>query len=450
MMIVKPELKMISISQIWWGDRYRDDLGDLSGLKASILEKGIIQPVSVCQVPVENEGDSPYKLLTGERRITAIMELIREGNKDLSDIPAIIRSVEDEADEREVELYENVFRKDFSWDERVKLVNEIDRLNKAKDSNWSLRKTADYLGCGVATVSRQTQLAAALEIMPELADEAKTEADAFKILKKLEEKHVTQELHNRQATRVSKSEMDFLRIADSNYIVGDVFKGLASLKNNGIVNFIECDPPYGIDLNEMKKVEGPTSTVKSYNEVESSEYKTFMTNLSKELYRVAGKDCWMIMWYGPSNHQIVLEALRDSGWFVGEIPAMWVKPSGQTMQPSTNLANCYEPFFVCRKGNPVLCKQGRSNVFSFPPVHGPKKYHPTERPLHLIQEILNTFCFVGAVVLVPFVGSGATLRSCYLEGMKCFGFDLNDEYKPKFMLAVEEDLRKLNGDEGES
>lgn len=441
----KPLLLDVPIDAIWWDLRFRDDVGDVSGLAEAILEKGLIQPISVTD-QAEPDGVGTYKLLAGERRYRAHLLLVERGHKEFATIRTIVRTTEGEADEREIELYENVFRKDFTWDERVKLIDEIDKLNKAKNSNWSIRKTAEYLGCGVATVSRQTQLAKALTIMPELADEAKTEADAYKILKKLEERHTNEILRERVQERTSREDYDFLQIADANYRKGDCFHGLEHMKDNGLIHFIECDPPYGIDLNNMKKVEGPTSTVESYQEVPINEYAEFMNDLCSELYRVANQNCWMIMWYGPSNYDIVKGACVAAGWQVNDIPAIWAKPSGQTMQPSTNLANCYEPFFICKKGNPVLSKQGRSNVFSFSPVHGPKKYHPTERPIQLMTEILETFSHIGAIVLVPFLGSGVTLRACYLTGRSGFGWDLNGEYKDKFLLAVEDDLHKLNGE----
>ena len=90
-----------------------------------------------------------------------------------------------------------------------------------------------------------------------------------------------------------------------------------------------------------------------------------------------------------------------------------------------------------------MVERGRSNVFSFAGVAGQKKYHPTERPVGLIEEILSTLTAGLSIVFVPFLGSGATLRACYNLGLKAFGSDLNGEYKSKFMLAVEEDARKL-------
>jgi DNA modification methylase len=235
-----------------------------------------------------------------------------------------------------------------------------------------------------------------------------------------------------------------LKMADSNYMIGDVFKGLAGLKTGGNIQIIECDPPYGIDLNEQKgSKDSVTSNVHTYEEVDRDSYPAFLSKLTSELFRVAGKDCWLVFWYGPTWHSQVLEALRSAGWHVDEIPAIWTKTQGQTLQPEVYLARGYEPFFLCRKGKPVMVERGRLNVFHFPGVAGKSKYHPTQRPTDLIKEIFNTLGAGRQHVLVPFLGSGATLLACYELGFQGFGFDLNGEYKNKFMLAVEEQTRKL-------
>jgi ParB/RepB/Spo0J family partition protein len=427
-------MKQVPLDRVTWDERYRKDLGNIEGMTESIREKGVLQPITV----VTADPDGNFRLLAGERRVTAARAA------GLSLIPAIIRPVTDEADEREIELYENTFRKDFTWDESAKLVMEVDRLNRAKDSDWSGRKTAELLGYGKSQIALNLRVAEALEIMPELATTADSLHEAVKVLKKLEEQHVTSILAERQQTRMAAAEYNFIVMAKKNYRLGDMFKGLSELTTNKQIGFIECDPPYGIDLVNMKKVEGATSTVDSYNEIPLKEYPEFITDLASECFRVAGTNCWMIMWYGPSNHELVRKACVDAGWEVNDIPGIWAKPSGQTIQPSTNLANCYEPFFVCRKGQPVLSKQGRSNVFNFTPTAGQKKYHPTERPLALMQEVLATFCHLGTLIMVPCLGSGVTLRACYLEGVLGFGWDLNPEYKDKFLLAVEDDMNRLN------
>src|SRR5258708_35488050 len=169
-----------------------------------------------------------------------------------------------------------------------------------------------------------------------------------------------------------------------------------------------------------------------------------MNGMAKETYRVASSHAWMICWFGPTHFHLVQTALRGAGWAVSEVPAIWVKPSGQTMAPEYNLANCYEPFFICRKGKPMLVKRGRSNVFEYSPVAAGAKYHPTQRPMELMSEILETFTIPMQIVLVPCLGSGMTLRAGYLHGVNCFGYDISDRYRDRFLLGVEEDTRSIN------
>lgn len=433
----KDKLKMVNLSDISLDDRYRKDLGDIEGLTESIKEKGVLQPITL---------NTDMKLLAGERRYTAAKAA------GLTQIPALLRAIDGEVDEREIELFENIHRKSFTWQEEANLTMEIDRLYKSKDSNWSGRKTAELLDKGKSQTNRSLQLAEAMQVVPELA-ECKTADEALKSLTRLKRDAIVAELSKRQTASVNsnipatKGGMDAgvrsaLKVADANYMIGDVFKGLASLRDSGKVDFIECDPPYGIDLNKQKMGD----SANTYNEVSKDAYPEFLTTLTKELYRVASKDSWLIFWYGPTWHTEVITALRGAGWSVDPIPAIWHKGTGQTMQPEINLARAYEPFFVCRKGSPLINKRGVGNVFTRSPCPTSgedAKYHPTQRPLSLIQALLQTFLPGPSHVLVPFAGSGATFRACYNEGHQVIGWDISDEYKPKYLLKVEEDTRAL-------
>lgn len=430
----KDKLRYVKIADITCEDRAREDLGDIEELKASIKDKGVIQPITL---------DSTLRLLAGGRRFSASRDI------GLLTIPAIIRENVSEIDAKEIELIENIHRKDFTWQERARLTAEIDALYRKKDPNWSQRKTAELTSKSVGAINLDLQLAAAMVALPELG-ECKTADDAVKTIKKLEERAIIQELRRRQEHQVANGSgkgLDHgiataLKEADNNYRIGDVFTGMEKLKANGHISIIECDPPYGIDLNSQKAgKDNVGSTVSGYKEVHEDVYENFLEKLCNELYRVAGRDCWLVFWFGPTWQAEVLSALRNAKWQVDEIPAIWAKPNGQTLQPELYYARCYEPFYLARKGKPVMAERGRSNVFAYSGTSN--KYHPTQRPVELIEEIFSTLSSGMDTVFVPFLGSGATLRACYNRGLKGFGFDLDGKYKDKFMLSVEEDTRKL-------
>lgn len=426
---MKTQVKFIKIADIKEGIRFRKDLGDLTSMIASIKEKGVLQPITLSH---------DMQLQAGQRRLTAAK------SAGLLTIPALVREFQGEIDLREVELIENVDRLDFSYGERAALVKEIDSLYKSKNVDWSGRETAKLLDRGHSSVARDLKLASAIERIPEIG-ECKTADDALKMIAKMEEDQVVGELRKRQsAPGVDKGVAAMLRCADANYRIGDTFKGLAELRSDGPIDLIECDPPYGIDLTGVKRGrEEVNSTVTGYNEIPASEYELFLGRLCKELYRVAAPNSFLVFWFGPTWHTQVFANLRTAGWLVDDIPCIWAKGGGQTMHPEYYFARTYEPFFLCRKGKPILNKRGRSNLFHFSGESG--KYHPTQRPLTLMEEILTSIGVDLQTVLVPFLGSGVTLRAAYKAGMKVFGWDLNGEYKDKFMLAVEEDAKQAQG-----
>lgn len=445
----KDKFKYVKLSDIIVEDRARVDLGDIDELVASIRDKGVIQPITL---------NSDLKLLAGGRRYEAST---RAG---LTEIPAVLRETEGEIDELEIELFENLHRKDFTWVEQAKLTQKINAFYTQKfGSNWSGRKTAEAMDAPVTSTARQLKLAALIEAMPEIAN-LKTADEAEKLLKKMEEDALIAELSKRQRIKMeetvnpNKVESNYerglktvLKLADRNYMIGDVFKAMEGLRTDGHIDIIECDPPYGIDLNEQKAgKDSATSTATSYREVSRDDYPDFLKRLTSELYRVAGKNSWLVFWYGQERQQEVYDALVAAGWAVDKIPAIWTKTQGQTLQPELYFARGYEPFFLCRKGKPVLVERGRLNVFNFPGVAGKTKYHPTQRPVELIKEIFGTLAAGQQNVFVPFLGSGATLLACYDLGFSGFGTDLNGEYKDKFLLAVEEQTRRNFADERES
>lgn len=443
----KGKLKHVKLTDIILDERYRKDMGNIDDLAASIDEKGIIQPITL---------DSNMHLLAGGRRFAAATQL------GLHDIPALIRDIEGELDAREIELVENIHRKQFTWQEEALLIQEIDRLYKERDPNWSGRKTATLLDKSTGGVNNALIMAEAMSVLPELK-ECKTADDARKMLRGVQEQAILSEMRKRQETTVAQHEeadaqgtpgsgvdkavSRMIRLASQNYIISDVFEGLAALPTNGHIDFIECDPPYGIDLNTIKRGnEEVNSTATSYNEVSKDAYPEFLDKLASELFRVAGRDSWCAFWFGQSWFTEVKAALIKAGWSIDEIPNIWVKNTGQTQQPEMYLGRAWEPFFMCRKGKPVLARRGRLNTFVFPgcPSSGlARKYHPTQRPLDLVEGVLATYVAGTGTVLVPFLGSGATLRAAYNRGLSAFGFDSNDEYKDRFLLAVEEDTRAL-------
>ncbi len=429
------ELKEIAIESILVGDRFREDLGDLAMLIESFKREGIIQPLAV-----RENSDGTYSLLAGGRRYTAATRA------NLATVPVrCYPATLSEIEMRSIELMENTCRKDLTWLESAKLKKEIHELQVAIHGpkistlpgapGHGQKETAELLGVTQGTVSQEIKLADMVEIFPELA-KAKDKSEATKMMAKLQENFIREELASRIASKIAGNSTERIhQDLISRYILGDFFDGISQVPDRSI-DFIELDPPYAIALNkqkrDMKDIHG-----EAYNEVDEKDYYTFMSTVARESFRVMSNDSWIVVWHGVEWGQCIFELFKEVG-FKGDIhAAIWNKGNvGQTNTPNLHLASCYEPFFYFRKGNPSIIRQGRSNVFNYKPVFSGSKIHPTERPIEIIQDIIQTFCWEGSHILVPFLGSGNTILAAANLGMSAFGWELEEEYKNSYTVRV--------------
>lgn len=108
-------LKEIKLSDIIFGERFREDLGDLSDLVASFKKEGVITPLAV-----RDNEDGTCLLLAGGRRYTAALKA------GLETVPVrCYPNTINEQEMRSIELMENVCRKDLDWAEKAKLSKKI-------------------------------------------------------------------------------------------------------------------------------------------------------------------------------------------------------------------------------------------------------------------------------------------------------------------------------------
>lgn len=414
----------VPIGEVKVKERGRVDLGDIQSLADSFLQPntrghpiGILEPLVL---------DQNYNLLAGGRRLAAARLA------DFKMVPCVIRETPTKLDALEIELIENIARKDMTWQERARLEKKIYDWKSEHDPRWNQRDQAKLLEESKGAVSRRIQLAEALELLPELG-EASSEDEAWKEYKKLEESYVVDELIKKAPEEVTQAS----KWASDHYQIGDALK-LMTQVGSGIAHFAEVDPPYAVDLDKVKSRNRTNKMVmNTYNEVDRDEFETFFEKAATQVYRILKDDAFAVFWFGPTWHEQTRDILRKIGFTVPDIAAVWTKGSvGQTASPDTTFGSCYEPFWLARKGYPKLAKPGRSNVFDYRPISPAKKVHATEKPVALLEEIISSCTFPGSVILCPFLGSGVTLLASYKLGHTGWGYDLDKNNKAAFLRRV--------------
>ncbi len=455
--------EFLFVESINIGERFRKDYTKIDELCQSITDFGLMQ------YPVVDDNNN---LIAGGRRMTALKKL------GWLQIPVTRMKDISPAKLREMELEENVQRENLTWQEEISLKNEILRLKQdlygikpsgraaAFSSGISQKDVAEQLGDSPANFSMDVALAKAMEEIPELAA-CSSKDDARKKLKQMQEQLIVAELGRRhRATAqinidgqtavksdnpaLAPAKVSFYNQADASFRIGDAIAGLRSLTENQNIKYINVDTPYGIDLNAIKRDNGGEVKIQVDNYIEWDKneflYKDEQGNwqgnafeVAKECFRLADDNCSMTWWFAIQWYQPLVDMLTSVGWKIDLIPNIWdTGEQGQTNQPELYLARCYEPFFSCRKGQPVIFKRGRSNIFRHKKLSGDKKIHPTEKPLNLMKEVFETYASPGCAILVPFIGSGNDLLTGFSMGHSAFGFDLNSEVKKRFLIRLVE------------
>ncbi|MDO4627787.1 MAG: site-specific DNA-methyltransferase [Planctomycetia bacterium] len=125
-------------------------------------------------------------------------------------------------------------------------------------------------------------------------------------------------------------------------------------------------------------------------------------------------------------------AEKWEGWRVGNLrprfePILWFTkpyPVGGTIATNLleNQVGAYnETAFVQNVQQP-------DNLFSIPALKSDTGLHPTQKPVRLMQLLIETVTLPGQIVCDPFCGSGTTLIAAIRSNRKYLGFEINPQY----------------------
>jgi len=397
----------IKIKDIKVDSRFRDDYGDIESLSVSIQRYGLLHPI------VLGEGNI---LVAGERRLKA-HEILGK-----IDIEATLLKDVDELTRREIEIEENIRRKNFTWQEEVVSKLELDKIKRkmygstipGHGGGWGQRDTAESLGTSVASVSQDLTLAKAIKEFPELHKE-KTKSSAFKRFQRIRERLAREELSDRVDVKVDSSSI----------VRGDCLNIMKTMKS-GMIDLIVTDPPYGVDIGGVTEAKPGSSWDKVYGD-DAYKIMDMCNRAFKECFRLIKDDRHMYVFFGMRFYKEIYKSLIEAGFVVSEIPIIWSKGSPSTPGKGRNWGYSYEPCFYCQKGKRVL-NTYLSDVLEIKRVPANQKIHPTEKPTALLRKLIEISSHPGEVVFDPFSGSGAVVAAAYESNRKGMGVELDKSY----------------------
>ena len=385
------------------------------------------------------------ELIAGGRRLAAY-KLLHDTYPDepWGMLEVVVRDEVDPVALYELELEENLYRKNLTPPEYHKAVLEFHRRRTASNigpkrgvigdpllpDRWTVEKTAEAIGKSKGHVSVDLRMAEIMELMPEdKREEIYAKAGGSK-------EAVHREIRlmfERGEKKVAVAE----RIALEPKQIGtreevrlvDALAGLKSLPDH-CVDLIITDPPYGM-MEGSAGEKGLGHAVYSDRGFADNDLDTLelIKACAPEMFRVLrpGSHFYMfcgVGWNEACSFHTLCPILANAGFTVRGMPLVWAKDTQGFKPPFTFWPINCEYIIFASTGRRI--KEGnvpRSDCMLVQPIGGNAKDHRFQKPLPLLTQLLDVSYEPDGNFLDPFCGGGSALLAARRRWMRVLGFD---------------------------
>ena len=205
------------------------------------------------------------------------------------------------------------------------------------------------------------------------------------------------------------------------------------------VSLVLIDPPYEVsrDTNFQSGEAKGKDTDRFRVSMDFGEWDTGFTGLDlaiKECYRVLKDGGMMICFYDLWKITTLKEYIENAKFkqirFIE-----WIKTNPVPLNSKANyLTNAREIAVVgVKKGKPVFHSEYDNGVYSYPICHDKMRFHPTQKPVALLEELIEKHSNEGDLVLDCFAGSASTAVAAFNLNRNFAGCEISEEYFQKAM-----------------
>jgi site-specific DNA-methyltransferase (adenine-specific) len=211
---------------------------------------------------------------------------------------------------------------------------------------------------------------------------------------------------------------------DEHFVCGDSVYEMERALDDESIDCVITDPPYGIDY------------VSNYRVVENRVDRPVCNDTPEAAFSLWERTCDVISRkMKPDSHLYVFTSWKVLPQFI-EITSryfniknclVWVKNNWSMGDLDGNYAEQYEIIIYATKGNKKLNGGRDTNVLNFDRVSNAQLLHSCEKPVKLIEYLLDKSTQSGDIVADPFAGSGTTLVACKNMGRGYWGCEIEQE-----------------------
>ena len=450
--IIKPERQ-----------RQEFDPEALQELKNSIEDGQLLHP------PVLRREGQSWVLVAGERRLKAVSEIFELGGSFKHNgevfadgiVPFTNIGELTLLEAEEAELDENLKRRDLTWQEHAAAVARLHALRSAqkegarmeilRNENLTLQEQCEFLNndgkkfIGLQTIADTAeeltgrrdgsyQDAVRKEIIvakhldnPAIA-KAKSADEAFKILKREEERNRNIELAKVVGASFNADKHTLLNINCLTY--------MADPANAGKFDVILTDPPYGMGAQDFGDGGGKFDGIEHHYDDSYESWQKLMQAWCPLTFTITKPQAHAYVFCDIDRFHELKRYMESAGWYVFRTPLINHKVnSGRVPLPDQGPRRQYEILLYAIKGKKpvthiypdVISTTGDENMS-----------HGAQKPVALYQNLLQRSVRPGDKVIDCFAGTGPIFPAAHTYQCEATGLEMNPEYYAFSMRRLHE------------
>lgn len=217
----------------------------------------------------------------------------------------------------------------------------------------------------------------------------------------------------------------------------DMLKELAEQKIK--IDAVITDPPYGVSRKHQLGFSNMGRAGMDYGDWDYNFDQKEWIRLCAPLIKDGGT---IIVFNDWKNFSYIVEELDNQGFSMKDV-IRWVKPNPMPRNTDRRYVGDFElAIWAVKDGGKWTFNKPEGTsylrpIYKCPSVASKKRLHPTQKPLKLIEDILQVHTNENDVVLDLFTGSGTTAEACLKHNRIFIGSELNEEFYRKAMERLQ-------------
>ena len=227
------------------------------------------------------------------------------------------------------------------------------------------------------------------------------------------------------------------------------FTYLKSLQSNSI-DLICIDPPYEVsrDTNFANGKLTGRDVDRFRVSMDFGDWDNNFTGLDdviKECYRILKKGGTLICFYDLWKIT-TLKDYFETAKFKQLRFIEWIKTNPVPLNSKINyLTNAREIAIIgVKQGKPTFHSEYDKGIYEYPICHEKDRFHPTQKPLQLIKDLIEKHSNEDDIVLDCFAGSATTASACIETNRNFLGCEINKDFFDKSIERINNSLNKNN------